>query len=75
MCQCGKRNEYYTIFEEDSELNLRVGCVRRNDRVSFNIDILSGSWSIGHVFSKEMVRLTNMDRAIGMVQSGTLCHA
>ena len=25
MCQRGKRNEFYTIFEEDSELNLRVG--------------------------------------------------
>ena len=22
VCQCGKRNEYYTIFEEYSELNL-----------------------------------------------------
>ena len=42
----------------------------------FNIDILSGPWSIGHVFSQEMVRLSNLDRAraIGMVQSGTLCH-
>ena len=44
--------------------------------VSFNIDILSGPWSIGHMFSQEMVRLSNLDRAraIGMVQSGTLCH-
>ena len=67
MRQCGNRNEYYTIFEEDSKLNLSV---------SFNIDILSGPWSIGHVFSQEMVRLSNLDRAraIGMVQSGTLCH-
>ena len=48
-------------------------CSQKWLRVSFNIDILSGPWSIGHVFSK-MVRLTNLDRAIGMVQSGTLCH-
>ena len=38
-----------------------------------NLDM---SWSIGYVFSQEMVRLSNLDRAraIGMVQSGTLCH-
>ena len=79
MRQCDKRNEYYTIFEEDSELNLRVGWVRKkllHVSVSFNIDILSGPWSISLVFSQEMVRLSNLDRprAIGMVQSGNLCH-
>ena len=37
---------------------------------------MCGPWSIGHVFSQEMVRLSNLDRAraIGMVQSGTSCH-
>ena len=37
---------------------------------------MSGPWSIGYVFSQEMVRLSNLDRAraIGMVQSGTLWH-
>ena len=44
--------------------------------VSFNIDIMCGPWTIAHVFSQEMVRLSNLDRAraIGMVQSGTSCH-
>ena len=64
---------FTSLFEEDSELNLRVGGLTKCD---FNIDILSGPWSIGHVFSQEMVRLSNLDRAraIGMVQSGTLWH-
>ena len=31
MRQCGKRNEYYTIFEEDTTLNVRVGWVSKND--------------------------------------------
>ena len=37
---------------------------------------MSGQWSIGYVFSQEMVRLSNLDRAkaIGMVHSGALCH-
>ena len=44
--------------------------------VSFNIDLMCGPWSTGHVFSQDMVRLSNLDRAraIGMVQSGTSCH-
>ena len=44
--------------------------------VSYNIDLMCGPWSIRHVFSQEMVRLSNLDRAraIGMVQSGTSCH-
>ena len=42
---------------------------------SFNIDLLSGQpWSIGHEFSQDIVRLSNLDRAIGMVQPGTSCH-
>ena len=49
--------------------------------LSFKIDIMCGPWSTGHVFSQEMVRLSNLDRARdigmvwhGMVQSGTSCH-
>ena len=42
--------------------------------VSFNIDLMCGPWSIGHVFSHEMVRLSNLDRARDLVQPGTSCH-
>ena len=44
--------------------------------MSFNIDLMCGPWSNGHVFSQEMIRLSNLDRAraTGMVQSGTSCH-
>ena len=44
--------------------------------VSFNVDLLTGPWSIGHVSSQDMVRLSNLDRAIAidMVQSGSSCH-
>ena len=44
--------------------------------VSFNIDLMCGPWSTGPVFSQEMLRLSNLDRAraIDMVQSGTSCH-
>ena len=31
MRHYGKRNDYYTIFEEDTALNVRVGWVRKND--------------------------------------------
>ena len=42
--------------------------------LSFYIDLMCGPWSTGHVFSQEMVRLNNLDRAIGMVQSGPSWH-
>ena len=49
-------------------------CSQKLLRVSFNIDILSGPWSIGHVFSKEMVRLTNLDRLAWFSQGPCVMH-